>query len=219
MNKDVIKKVAIIFIMVLFFGTFLGTLMHELLGHGMTAVLFGGEITKVCVLFFEANSQGLLLNYCGKAYGFIFGYVTYNLENINMLSGGFTTIMGSVFTFIISLIFSFIILLKKKFSGYSKYILTIFSLYFLDIIYNFSKLYRGEKGDFLKIVTVTKISLTPLLLIVLLGAITTTTLLFYKLKDKKMERKLKITFILLLSLTLASLVAFLIYFGFRMHGL
>ena len=213
--KKGIQKYAVIALIVLFFGFFLGTLSHELIGHGLTAVLFGGEVTKVCVIFVEADSGGLSLNYCESAYG-SFGYSNWNLQVIP-LNYGFVILMGSVLTFVISLIFSFVLLFKKKLKFYSKCIFSVMALYFIDILFFYFYSFVSSTADFARILEDLDISIVPLFQVIALGAFTTMTILFYKLRDKEIKSDLKLILYSLLFLTLVSLAVFMVYFGFEIH--
>src|SRR3989344_1164311 len=158
MKKGFIKKFTIILTFLLFFGLFFGTLIHELIGHSLTATIFGVKVTKVCVLFIEISANNMSLNLCH------FGATHFQTEDLNDINYGFITIMGSVSTFIISLISSFILLFKTKLHTYKKYILIILSLYFIDIIYMFLKLYlkRGDFYDILNYLSINLFSFLPI---------------------------------------------------------
>jgi hypothetical protein len=113
MKKGNLKKTLTILFFIFFFGAFLGTLVHEFIGHGLTTLIFGGKITHICVLFLELNQESIFFNPCINHSGY-FGYLGWQFEEIDALSYGFITIMGPISTFFISIISSFVILFKKS---------------------------------------------------------------------------------------------------------
>jgi len=217
MNHKPFKKICVLLVIVLFFGAFLGTLTHELIGHGVTTILLGVKITEICVLFFKINQEGSSFTSCLSNNGF-FGGLTIKFEESTPINYWFVAIMGSLSTFLVSILFSFILLFKKKLTGYLKQILIVFSLYFVDLLYGFFKI-LFKSGDFFYISTKLEISLIPLILITFFGAFTTITILFYKLKNKEISNCLKIIFSSLLFLILISLFAFMAYSRFEIYNI
>jgi len=47
--KKLIQTLWIIFLII--FALILGTFIHEFLGHGLGAKYYGGEISRICILF------------------------------------------------------------------------------------------------------------------------------------------------------------------------
>jgi len=206
------KVLKLIFILCfLFFALFIGTLVHEIIGHGLTAVFLGGGVSKVCVLFLKFDSAGLEITPCASNNNF-FGWINWKFEEYG-LNYKFSVIAGSLSTFIISIFSSFFILFKKRFAGFSKYVLIIFSLFSFDAVYNSLKFFVGT-GDFFNIFKSNSLIII-LLPIILLGFFVNLTILFYRLRNKDLNAHLKIIFSSLLFLTLFSLTLFLILFKFK----
>lgn len=208
------KKIITTLILILIFGVILGTLCHEIIGHGLTAIILGGKVTEICIITFQINSSGVQFNPC------VFGYMNYNLNEETPLKYGFILIMGSVFTFIISLIAT-LILLFKKIKGYPKIIIMIFSLYFMDIIYNLvrSALYPGNLRDFVNIYNYLDISIAPIIPIVIFGMFNTLVVLNYRIQNKNISKEVKNIIFASLTITLISLAIFLVYFSFEIYRL
>lgn len=71
MKKKTIKKVTIYLALVFIFGALLGTIFHEVIGHGLAVIIFGGRITEVCIFTFQFGDSGLSVAPC------IFGRINY----------------------------------------------------------------------------------------------------------------------------------------------
>lgn len=119
----------ITFISLLFLlGLVLGTITHEVIGHGLTAIAFGNRLTAVQILVFRFDSNGIsLVPFSG--FGRVFFGDTSKYDP-------FITLGGSLITLVVSIVFTFLLLLKKS-KGIRKFILICFSLYFIDTIYNY----------------------------------------------------------------------------------
>jgi hypothetical protein len=220
MKKRMILGAVVSLLLLLVFGNFVGTFVHELGGHGLTAILLGGKVTSICVLFVDVDSSGLHFVPCIVKYGinFAFGRANYDFEHITPLQYGYITMMGSLITLLVSIIFSFV-LLYKDVKGYKKIIFSIFAIYFLDMLNMFASFFAGRHNDFWNILNSLNISLVPLLPIVLFSVFTTMTILYYKWKDKKISKELKIVLTFVLSLVVVSLAIFLVWFGFEIYRL
>lgn len=212
MKKKTIKKVTIYLALVFIFGALLGTIFHEVIGHGLAVIIFGGRITEVCIFTFQFGDSGLSVAPC------IFGRINYKfLHEQTPLQYGFIIIMGSISTFIFSL-FASVILLLKKLKGRIKIIFIIFSLYFLDIIFNLIIWLKPSRlHDFNNIYYYLDISIILIIPIVLFGAFTNILIIKYSIQNKKLSKEIKNILLSFLILTIFSTFIFLTYFGFEIY--
>jgi len=159
MKKESWIKYTSWIILCLLFALIFGTLTHEFLGHGLTAVYYGGNIERICVLFLNYENSSFFIEPC------IFGRVWTLIpeENINNLSMTIFTIMGSVTPFIISLL-SLLIIIFANFRNF--YLRTFFyslSLWVIDPLFNYVRPYIfGGGADFQDIIQYN--TLLPLLI-------------------------------------------------------
>lgn len=123
-----IKEVVKFSVILLVFGLILGTLAHEILGHGLVIVLLGEEIEKLHILGFVVYPEFYFEGVMG------FGYISSKaFVTANPIEDGILIIMGSMSTFLVSLAF-IPIFLRTKSKGIKYYILLTFSLYFADML-------------------------------------------------------------------------------------
>ena len=176
--------------MLLIFGLILGTIFHEIVGHGVTAMLFGDKVTAAEILFLKINAQGIsLVPFSG------FGALWHkNTTNPTMLSLIFITLMGSFAPLIASIIFSLLLLLTKS-KGFKKTLFICFSLWFIDPLANYVIWPAfGGGGDFRTIIESTGYNIIPFTLISIISALVIGSIIVYKIFNKNKPKLDKILF-------------------------
>ena len=203
------KDFIISLILLLSLGLVLGTVIHEFVGHGLTTYAFGGNVTryKASIISYQNNILRLNPFYIGG--GIDSGWYEYNNRSLdwgdyNPFAFGFIAIMAPVVALLISLTASIIILAKKP-KGWTRLILIIFSLYFIDPLSNFftSDFYRptGLIGF---------LNTFPFYVISVLVAIIGSSTIYMAVKERYKKEKILIKYIKWLY---GVIFVYLIYFG------
>ena len=205
--------------MLLFFGLILGTISHEILGHGITSLFFGNKIIAVEILTLKINSHGLnFVPFSG------FGAIWYeNTTNPTLLSGIIIKLMGSSFPLIVSLLASLYLLLKKP-KGFKKILLICFSLFFIDSLMNYVIWpFLGGGSDFDAMIKHTPYNITPFILISILSALIIGSVIIYSISDrnnKKWNKFLQYSLLIIFILLIASFTYIILQSNtFEKHGM
>ena len=202
-----------------FFGLVLGTIAHEVVGHGLTAIAFGNGLSEVTILNFQINSEGFSIVPLSGLLSGLYGSVNINkLVAPTIHSEIFFLIMASIFPLIIAIIFGFLLLLGKQ-KGFKKILFICFALWFLDPIAQYFIPYvigmTGGHSDFGKIVSKLGFNIFPFVLIAIISAVIISGIIIYRLfnMNKQILKKILFYSLITLSLLLIGYIAYLIIFG------
>lgn len=196
----------------LFFGLILGTITHEVIGHGLTAISFGNPLIAVEILVFRIDSTGFsLVPFNG------FGTIWWeDSTQPTIHSLVFTTIMASVVPLIISIIFAFLLLFGKQ-TGLKKILFTCFAMYFIDPLCNYFiwPYLSGGGGDFRGITNFTGFNLLPFSIIALASSLVISSIIIYSFfgHNKKNIKNIFSVLLIILSFSLVFYLFYLVIFG------
>ena len=205
-------KIILLGLMFLFFGLILGTIAHEVVGHGLTAVAFGNQLNAVKILIFQFDSDGFsFVPFSG------FGQISWELSAQPTINSQiFTLIMASIVPLIVSIIFAFLLLLGKQ-RGLKKILFTCFAIWFIDPLCNYFiwPYLSGGGGDFREIINQTGFNLLPFTIIALASALIVSSVILYNLFSKNNPKIKKILLWLLIALTFSLIfyISYLVIFG------
>lgn len=113
--------------LLLFWCLFLGTLWHEVIGHGLTGVLLGGRITYVEALGFQWWPQV-------NPVGFSRGYGACNVSGLDTVTrDAVCNLAGSLSTWVVSLA-ALVALWAGRWSGWKRTLLLLLGLWWVDLL-------------------------------------------------------------------------------------
>jgi len=199
-------------LMFLFFGLILGTITHEVIGHGLTAVAFGNQLNAVKILIFQLDSTGFsFVPFSG------FGQISWELSaQPTIHSQIFTLIMASITPLIISIIFAFLLILRKQ-RGLKKVLFTCFAIWFIDPLCNyFIWPYLSNGGsDFQEIISKTGFNLLPFTIIAIASTLIISSVICSKFLSKNNQKikKILLGLLIILTLSLSFYILYLVIFG------
>ena len=216
-NKLSFWNLALWAVMLLVVGLVLGTIGHEVLGHGSVMLLSGESITKVKILFFTFDSGGVSFVPEFTGFGYIWGS---NNQSYNIIFDIVFRIMGSGFNLIVSLIFLFLILLKK-WKGFKKILFICLAVWFIDAFCNYVlwPYVTGGGSDFEYLYNWTGFNLIPFSVIVGFVTLVGSAIVIYRIlnKENKKFEKIMLYALIIASCLVLAYFAYLVIAGSNMQ--